>query len=251
MFENLMLGHLADVFANFFSNPLNVSLSLGSIALALLVFFKLKDNSLSQKQRIFLVYLHLAFLFAPLVFLALSISCQAASVACAVTITQLLLYSLPLIIIGTVIAGFMLLPQYYKQSSIKAPQEIQDFVGNEARRLKLGKTPEVFSFDSGKPFAFALSFLKPRIFISVGMQEILSKKELEAVLLHELAHIKNASPLSKFSSTLLKAFSPFAALRNFGFSIDAEEDKADAYAAARQKTRKYLRSAKRKVSLNC
>ncbi|MEM4254754.1 MAG: M56 family metallopeptidase [Candidatus Norongarragalinales archaeon] len=251
MFEDLMLEHLADVVAGFFANPVNVTLSITSLALALLLFLKLNDKTLSHKQRISLVYLHLAFLFAPLVFLALSISCQVASITCAVTITQFLLYSLPLIIIGTVIAGFIMLPRYYKQTSLKAPQGLRRFVENEARRLKLSKTPELRSLDSGKPSAFTLGFFNPSIFVSVGMQETLNKKEIEAVLLHELAHVKNASSWFKFSSALLKAFSPFAAVRSFGFSVDTEELKADSYAASRQDTCRHLDSAKRKVSLDC
>ncbi|MBS3070159.1 M48 family metalloprotease [Candidatus Micrarchaeota archaeon] len=251
MFEDLMLGHLVDVVAGFFASPLNVTLSLASLAIALLLFFKLNDKAMPQKQRISLVYLHLAFLFAPLVFLALSISCQVASIACAVTITQMLLYSLPLIIIGTIVAGFILLPRYYKSSSLKAPESLSKFVKKESKRLKLKKAPEVFSADSGKPSAFTLGFFNPRIFVSVGMQEVLSKKEIEAVLLHELSHVKNASSWFKFSSTLLKAFSPFAALRGFGFSVDAEEHKADSYAARRQGTRRHLNSAKKKAAISC
>jgi len=251
MFEDFMLGHLFDVVGGFFASPLNASLSLISIVLALLVLLKLDDKTLSQKQRILFVYLHLAFLFAPLVFLALSLSCQYASLGCAVTLAQLFLYALPGIIFATVIAGFVLLPHYYEQSSLTASKQLQDFVDEEAKRLKLSKAPKVFSFDSGKPFAFSLSFFKPRVFVSVGMQEVLRKKELEAVLLHELAHIKNASSWFKFSSSLLKAFSPFAAVKSFGFSINGEERKADNYAALRQGTRRHLNSAKRKVSLTC
>ncbi len=246
-----MLGHLVDVVAGFFANPINVTISLASLAIALLLFFRLNDKALSHEQRILLVYLHLAFLFAPLVFLALSISCQVASIACAVTITQMLLYSLPLIIIGTVVAGFILLPRYYKSSSLKAPRQMREFVAKEAKRLKLKTTPEVLSADSGKPSAFTLGFFNPRIFVSVGMQEVLNKKEIEAVLLHELAHVKNASSWFKLSSALLKAFSPFAALRGFGFAIDVEERKADAYAAQRQGTRRHLDSAKKKASISC
>ena len=251
MFEDLMLEHLLEVVGSFFSSPLNVSLSLISIILALLVFLKLRDESLSQKRRVGLVYLHLAFLFTPLALMALSISCSAASIACAVTLTQLLLYAIPIIIIGTVIAGFLFLPRVYERSAIAAAKQTQDFVDREAKRLKLSRTPRVYSVDSGKPFAYSLSFFKPRIFMSVGMQEVLSKKELEAVLLHELAHVKNASTWFKFSSSILKAFSPFAAMRNFGFSVAAEEKKADEYAIGRKKTARHLNSAKRKVSLDC
>lgn len=251
MFEDLMLGHLAGSASGFFASPLNVSLSLISIALALLVLFKLNDKNLSQKQSILLVYVHLAFLFVPLVLFALSLSCQYASLGCSVTITQLLLYTLPIVFLATLIAGFLLLPRYYEKFSFKAPSDLQDFVDEESKRLNLSKKPAVFSFDSGKPFAFSLSFFKPRIFLSVGMQEVLSKKEVEAVLLHELAHIRNASSWFRFSSSLLKAFSPFSTVRNFGFNAGVEERRADSFAALRQKTGRHLKSAKKKISLNC
>lgn len=230
---------------------MNVGISIASLIISLLLFLQLNSRSFSKKQRIFLVYLHLAFLFAPLVFLALSISCQASSIACAVTITQFVLYSIPVVLILTVIAGFILLPRYYTQSGLKAHEQLQEFVNKEAKQLKLEKTPSVYSIDSGKPSAFTLGFFNPRIFVSVGMQEVLSKKELESVLLHELAHVKNASTWFKFSSSVLRVFSPFTALRGFGFSVDAEEKSADAYARSRQKTSKYLNSAKRKASFDC
>ncbi len=246
-----MLKHLVDVITGFFANPMNVGISIASLAISLLLFLQLNSKSLSQKQRIFLVYLHLAFLFAPLVFIALSISCQASSIACAVTITQFLLYSLPAILLITVVAGFILLPRYYTQTGLKAHGQLQEFVNKEAKRLKLKKIPLVYSVDSGKPSAFTLGFFSPRIFVSVGMQEVLGKKELEAVLLHELAHVKNASSWFKFSSAVLKAFSPFSIVRGFGFAVEAEEKRADAYAVRMQGTARHLNSAKRKVSINC
>ncbi|HIH19907.1 TPA: M48 family metalloprotease [Candidatus Micrarchaeota archaeon] len=249
--EDFMLSHLLDVVGGFFSNPSNLILSFLSIAVSLTLLHKFSDKNISRKQRIALVYGHLAFLFAPLVFLALSISCPVASLGCSVTLTQTFLYGIPVLLLMTVLAGFVFLPRYYQRTSIQFPGPVREFVKKESKRLKLSKTPGVFSVDSGKPDAFSISFFKPRIFVSVGMQEILGKKELEAVLLHELAHIKNASTWFKFSSAILKVFSPFAAIRNFGFSVEAEEKKADDYAARIQGTRRHLNSAKRKVSFNC
>ena len=191
----------------------------------------------------------LAFLFTPLVLFAVSLSCQSVSLTCAVTLTQLLIYSIPIVVMAALTAGLVLVPWYYEKASSKSAKSIQSFVNNESRRMGLAKTPQAFSFDSGKPFAFSTSFFKPRIFISVGMQEVLTKKEMQAVLLHELAHVKNSSAWFKFSSSMLKIFSPFAAVRGFGFSIDAEEQNADAYAIMRQKTLRHINSAKKKVSI--
>ena len=79
------------------------------------------------------------------------------------------------------------------------------------------------------------------------MTEILSKKELQAVLLHELAHIKEKSSALKVSSTIMNIFSPFSRLAGFGNNITKEEHKADSFVVKTQKTSKYLQAAKSKI----
>ena len=64
--------------------------------------------------------------------------------------------------------------------------------------------------------------------------------------LRELGHLKSGSSSLKFSALLLKLATPLAASA-FHQALDAEERRADDFAAKAQGTRKYLESARRKV----
>lgn len=251
MFEEFMISHLTYAIGIFLSNPFNVGISLAAFSLALLVLVKLGDKTLTPKKRIILTFAHLTLLFSPLLLLGATLTCQNSSLSCPVTLLRLAVYAIPTLLAIMMAAVFILVPKYYERSSYRAPHSMQEFVNRESRRLNLRKIPKVLSFDSGRPFALSISFFNPKIFLSIGMREILTKKEIEAVLLHEIAHVKNASSWFKLSSALLNFFSPFAAVRNFGFSVDAEERSADDYAVSRQKTSRHINSAKRKISLVC
>lgn len=48
---------------------------------------------------------------------------------------------------------------------------------------------EFISIDSTAPVAFTLGWLKPRIFISAGMQAVCSTDEIDCILHHERAHL--------------------------------------------------------------
>jgi len=84
------------------------------------------------------------------------------------------------------------------------------------------------------------------VFVSVGMFDLFSKKELDAVLLHELYHVKARSSWSKFSAVFVKAFSPIAWFSSS--SVEKEERAADAFAVHLQKTSRHLKSAKQKLN---
>jgi Zn-dependent protease with chaperone function len=55
--------------------------------------------------------------------------------------------------------------------------------------------PEVTVIPGATPQAFCAGFLRPRIFISAGAVEVLSREELEAVLRHEQRHLEARDPL--------------------------------------------------------
>ena len=95
--------------------------------------------------------------------------------------------------------------------------------------------------------AFSQASSTNRIFISVGMMETLTRKELEAVALHEIEHLRRSTPLFKASTAIYRLFSPISAVRAFNSSLVAEERIADEYAAKRQGTDRYLKSAKKKA----
>ena len=106
----------------------------------------------------------------------------------------------------------------------------------------------MFFVESAEAFANTFTGWKPTIFISVGLFELLNKKEVEAVILHELYHIKQQGSFLKFSLNLLRLTSPlvaFSVCKNEFLSI---EKMADLYAIKVQGTDKHLKSARKKIS---
>ena len=75
------------------------------------------------------------------------------------------------------------------------------------------------------------------------MFDVLNKKEIEAVLLHELAHIKRMSSVGKVSQKLM-LFSPFYKIASFGHS--REEEIADEFAIQAQGTSMHIKNARKK-----
>jgi Zn-dependent protease with chaperone function len=81
------------------------------------------------------------------------------------------------------------------------------------------------------------------------MLDILSEKELEGVLLHEYSHLASNSSLYKTSNWLYSRIPLLHAFLDGRSLEDEEEREADAFAAKRQGTRRFLNSAKRKLKV--
>ena len=95
--------------------------------------------------------------------------------------------------------------------------------------------------------AFSFRNFRSAVFLSVGLFDILKWKEVQAVILHELAHIKQKSSSLKLSTFMLRVFSPLSVLLKFQHKNTEEEEKADLLAIRMQKTDKHIRSARRKL----
>jgi len=193
-------------------------------------------------NKTWLLYTHLLFVLSPLFYFALSINCSMSMVNgllswCTALLAKFVIYGVPPLMAGIFIAGYALLPHAYKRLakplSLKSFKELCNITNIKA---------DLFLIDKAKPVAFTL---RNKIFISVGMFELLSKKELEAVLLHELYHVKSRASWGKFSSSFVRLFSPIAWFS--ACSVEKEEHSADAFAVRMQKTSSYVKSAKLKV----
>ena len=190
-----------------------------------------------------ILYAHLAFALAPLFYFASQINCNLGLVQgllgfCTEILTKGILYVLPIAMMGAFIVGRLVVPRFYTRQGKR--------IKSSAFRVLCKKTKiaaKLYVLDKAKPVAFAFA---DNVFVSVGMFEAFSKKELEAVLLHELYHVKQHSSWAKFSSGFVHAFSPFALF--FSSTVKEEERKADAFARKLQGTGKYLSSARKKVN---
>jgi len=77
--------------------------------------------------------------------------------------------------------------------------------------------------------------------------EVLSRKELQAVLLHEYGHLRGNTSLYKVSRSIYSKIPLLYAFLDGRKLEDEEEIRADAFAARTQGTARYLESAKGKL----
>ncbi len=222
----------------FSRNLLIISLFLSIISFIL--FLKIKNN----KKYVF-VYSHIFLLLFPFIYLTFQTGCRMYFTGCHrnEAIMSLLFFALISSFIAALfIAPILFIKKYSKKSKEIENHDITDFITGYSEKIK------VYLIDTAQPIAFSLSLLKKKIFISVGMIDLLNKKELEAVLLHELGHIKNNSSLSKFSHFFMRFLSPFSYFTSIHESVNKEEKDADMFVFEKQQTWKYLDSAKKKTN---
>lgn len=139
-----------------------------------------------------------------------------------------------------------LYPWATKSSEIKN-NSLNNLLKKWTKHFRISQ-PTIYLLNESTPMAYSITNIKPAVFLSVGLLEILNKKELEAVLLHELYHIKNKSSIWKFSLNQIKMFSPLSSFSSIRKSIDNEEREADLFAMKIQGTNRFLSSAKNKIN---
>ncbi|MBI2583364.1 MAG: M48 family metalloprotease [Candidatus Aenigmarchaeota archaeon] len=226
-----------------FTPDMKVPLALLALSIAAVSFIVLKKATPSAKGKIGLIYLHLASLFFTPVMLFTNFGCGVGCSACYSDVSHLVAYSLPSTLLLAALAGFVIIPGFYMRNSINAPRWMRSFAGRHAKKNGM-KKPRIFLLDGAFPRAFSTA--RSAIFVSAGLLDILSRKELEAVLLHEIHHLKSRASALRFSSLLMK-LSPFTLFRAFGESGN-EEALADRYAAKVQETKRHINSARAKIN---
>lgn len=238
MFPELIDCLLNHCLGNFIASRTNVAFSMVSIFVAALAIIYVRSQRGDAKKKIAATYLYLAALFFPIALFAVSSTCNMLLSNCD---AKILLYSVPAAAGLAIISGFIFIPGLllFRGARVADPSMV-------ALVSKHSRMPvSVYSIETDKPSAFSFSSFRSAIFLSVGLSDVLTKKEREAVLLHEIAHINSRSSSLKVSSMLLRIFSPIAAL---GPDLDAEEKMADGFVVKTQGTRRHLLSAKRKIN---
>lgn len=238
-----MIEHLWHCAVLFSYDPAKMSVASASIIAAIAVFAFLRKDSIQLKWKALAVYVHLSLLIFPIIFFALTMHCGA---DCNTPLTNMVLYSLPLTMAFATFAGFVAIPFFF----LRLGHEIRtgfaaDFVKSRSEKMHI-KAPRIYLARAGRAVAFSFRSFFSAIFVSEKLLSTLSKKELEAVLLHELAHISSKSSVFKVSAFLMN-FSPLSLFSSFGSDLGLEEKKADMFVVKIQKTEKHLLSAKRKM----
>ena len=234
---------------SFLVTPWKVSIIAVSILFSIVAIILLvKKKSLTNNQKLGLMYSHIFFLAFPFIFYVFYQGCQAMFSGCSKAkpvIIMLLLTAIVALIVGTIVGQLLFLIKMKGKSFTLENSAILGFISRYSSKMNI-KSPKVYFVDSAKPFAF--TYLKSRIFISIGMIELLDKKEIEAVVLHELNHLKSNSSVVKFSTYLMRLLSPVAAFSKVKAETQKEEMEADNFAIKTQKTDAYLNSAKSKIN---
>lgn len=236
-------------FAGFVVDADKLVLMGGSFFLAIIMLLALKKFKFSTKAKLGFIYGHLIFLFFPFVVLTTDVACGISCMPCANNLGNLVTLAFPTTVLLSTIAGFFAIPGFYMLFNRKAETENADivrFVQKHSARMKL-KMPKIYIIDTANPIAFSFKSLKSMIFISAGLIDLLGKREIEAVILHELGHIKRKASILTMSISLLRFFSPLSLLARFHHDSDSEEFHADRFAIRAQKTDKHLKLAKRKM----
>lgn len=144
------------------------------------------------------------------------------------------------------------LAQFYKTQKLvkKMSKNFVDMpakLKNLAISLSLGNKVDVVEDKS--LFSFCAGIFSPRIIITTSLVESLSERELEAVLLHEKAHLKARDPLKLlFGKTISVIFFFLPIFKELYKNMNAtNEILADRFAMQHQKDNSYLRTALRKI----
>lgn len=237
----------------FFLSPVKSGIVAFSFAIAfaaLVMLLRLK--AASARKRLSLLYVHVfAFVF-PFLFFAFFRGCQSYFSGCDQTkaiLTMLGLTTAISTVIALAIAPIVFVKRHARKSVPLQGSYWDRFAKRHAEALAI-RQPKLYALNTAAPVAFSFSLLTPRIFLSAGLFDILGKMEVEAIVLHELAHIKNRASLLKLSAHVARLLSPFSALANFlgGGSVAREEAAADYYAVSVQRTCRHLDSAKVKIA---
>lgn len=227
------------------TDNVRIYLSIISILASLVILLLMRSN-FSVKMRIGFTYLHIAFLIFPVVLYTTHSACGYFCFTCYSDPMKLILLALPTTIAFSTLVSLFTIPFVLTKVNGRVNAKwINKFCGMYSKYLGI-RNPKIYVIDKPNPVAFSFKTFKSAIFLSVGMLETFTRKEVEAVLLHELMHIKRSSSILKFSSNLLKMFSPFYNLTNFHIGTSKEERIADSFAVRIQGTRKNLISAKKK-----
>ncbi len=234
----------------FFTDPLKMALVLVSFTLAIVAFLWLKHSSsdIPPNKKLGLIYSHIFFLIFPFIFYLLFRGCNSYFTNCdklKPIIILIFLTGAIAALLGLVIAPFLFIRRHSKNSIEMKNNYLTRFISKNTDINDI--KPKIFLLNMAKPIAFSTSHFKPKIFISAGLTDLLTRKETEAVLLHELAHINNKSSLLKSSTLFLRIISPLSNFSTIHKEMSKDEIKADEFAIKTQGTDRYIKRSKRKI----
>jgi|GEM_PF-752606 len=230
----------------FLRDPVTVSFSIFFFLISFFCIQKVNAKDTSSFQKSVFSYVHFFTLLFPLHYFFFSLTC-ALNGNC--SLSSSLSYSFIASLILAAIFSFFIIPYllvYFQKPTLIKKNHLTIFLQNVVNKEQI-PMPSLFLLKKSEPVAFSFSLFSSAIFFSVGLSNILSPKELESVLLHELWHIKERSSFFK-SAVFLLRFSPFSKFATLNEELSKEEKRADSFAIKIQKTKKHLLLAKTKLN---
>ena len=245
--DGLMVEHVLDSVSAFAADPLKLGLFLSSFLVAAVLYSAVRKETNLQRKSL-LMFLNLLAVAFPLVLLAFSLGCSEFQLGCAITISQTLLLAFPASLVLAFAFYYLLIPtlRTLNCAPIDYANPLAAFVAAEAANLGI-PTPRLMVLQVHEPVAYSMTAVFPTIVVSVGVLELLTRKEQEAVALHELYHLSRKSPSFKVWSLLYGLFLPFSRPSFFN-DLSKDELAADGYAGRVQGTGRFVASAKAKFS---
>lgn len=200
-------------------------------------------------------YSHLFFLLFPFILFGASLPCTMDLISgvmtlCSIALTKTIFFLIPAAIFLTLLSCFIIGPRLYLKLMKAVPLKhtsISRFMENQARKIPF-PIPHLYCIPDCRPTAFSFRGTTTAIVVSQGFLDRLHQKEQEAVLLHEIGHIKHKSSFAKTSAMIINAITPFARFSpssNLMFST-FDEKRADHFAITIQGTDYFLESARKK-----
>jgi Zn-dependent protease with chaperone function len=225
------------------ASPSRLTLTALAVAAAIALFLLWRKHKTP-----WLMLGHLTLVLTAAILGAISLNCALGTLTgfllfCTMLITKLLIYVAPPALALALVTGTWLIPALHRRQHRARPLRL-GLLARLCRQMGI-RQPRLYSLDTAKPLAFTAG---SAVHLSTGLMELLTPKELEAVLLHELHHVRRRHSFLKLSAFLARACSPIAAFTSIPAVLAGEEAAADDHAARIQGTRRHLAAAKRKLS---
>ncbi len=88
-----------------------------------------------------------------------------------------------------------------------------------AQKAKIRRLPPLYQFSNERPLVFTIGSLKPAIFLAPSVAEKMPREELDAVLVHELTHIKRQDNFLFWLLEVLFVSIPILVIQLFALSF--------------------------------
>ncbi|MGB6679943.1 MAG: M56 family metallopeptidase [Candidatus Bathyarchaeia archaeon] len=226
------------------TKPLTLAILVGTIILAFLTFSLIKFANTGRNTRLSLIYLHItSFIFLTSTFIV--------AMTCGMFLLNVFVAIVPIMLFIGMIATYLIGPRIYLWS-LDACETRETRLNNWTRtysKIMGVREPILYVTDEIEPAAFSAYGNRPKICISKPIMKILNAKEIKAIIIHELAHIRMKTQIFNISLSFLRFLTPFSLVHAFSGELDTDEIKADEYVKTIQGTSEHLNNAKGKISL--